>query len=128
LCRFPNILNSNNYQNVLNQSLIPFMKKDSIFMQDGAPSRSTLDFLYSRHVCLLSDWPSQSPDLNILENLWSVLKSRVQKGLPRTSEVLWAFIKEEWIGIIKEEVVDLYASIPASLNEVIRNKWQHIKY
>ena len=65
LCRCPNILNLNNYQNVLDQSLIPFMKKDSIFMQDGAPchrSRSTLDFLDSRHICLLSDWPSQSPD------------------------------------------------------------------
>jgi transposase len=131
LCRCPPILNSRDYQDVLDRSLIPFLKKDSIFMQDGAPchrSRSTLDFLDSRNICLLSDWPSQSPDLNILENLWSVLKNRVQKRLPRTSDELWAFTEEEWNGISKEEVIHLFHSIPARLREVIRNKGHHIKY
>jgi len=131
LCKCPPILNSEGYQTILDSTLIPFISNDSIFMQDGAPchrSKSTLNFLDSRHICLLSDWPAQSPDLNILENLWSVLKSRVQKRQPNTANDLWVITKEEWDAITKDEVIGLFNSIQHRLTEVIRNKGQHIKY
>jgi len=60
--------------------------------------------------------------LNIIENLWSVLKSRVQKRLPKTSNGLWAITKEEWNAISKDEVIQLFKSIPIRLKEVIRKK------
>jgi len=131
LCRCPPILDSRNYQIVLDRELMHFLSTDSIFMQDGAPchrSKTTLDYLDRRQVCLLSDWPAQSPDLNILENLWSVLKDRVRKRLPKTADELWAVTEEEWNGISKDEVKKLYASIPTRLKCVIRHKGQHIKY
>ena len=68
----PPILNSEDYQTVLVRFFIPLLKNDSIFMQDGTPchrSQSTLDFLDLSNIGLLSDWPAQSSDLNILENL-----------------------------------------------------------
>ena len=131
LCKCPPILNSKDYQAVLDRFLIPLLKNDSIFMQDGAPchrSLSTLDFLDLRNICLLSVWPAQSPDLNILKNLWSVLKSRVNKRLPKTSDELWAITQEEWHAINKDEVIKLFDSIPTRLQAVILNKGHHIKY
>ena len=52
------ILNSKKYQKVLDTELIPLLNKDSVVMQDGEPchrSQSTLHFLDSRQVCLVSD-------------------------------------------------------------------------
>ena len=72
LCRYPPWLNLKEYQKILDTTLIPFISNDSIFMQDGAPchrSKSTLEYLDRRHICAISDWPAQSPDLNIIENL-----------------------------------------------------------
>ena len=131
LCKCPSTLNSKKYQDVLDSSLMGLLNENSIFMQDGAPchrSQSTLEFLDRRHVCLLSDWPALSPDLNIIENLWSVLKNRVNKRLPQTAEQLWEITQEEWNGITINEVKKLFESIPARLKEVIRNKGYHVKY
>ena len=124
----PHLLNSEEYQKILDTTLI---SNDSIFMQDGAlchRSKSTLEYLSSFHICAISDWPAHSHDLNIIENLWSVLKSRVQKRLPKTSNELWVITKEEWNAISKDEVIRLFKSIPIRLKEVIRKKGHHVKY
>ena len=57
-----------------------------------------------------------------------VLKSRVNKRLPKTSDELWAITQEEWHAISKDEVIELFDSIPTRLQAVIRNKGHHIKY
>ena len=105
LMQVPPLMNSEEYQKILDNSLISFINNDSIFMQDEAPcyrSKSTLKYLDRRHICAISDSPVQSPDLNIIENLWSVLKSRVQKRLPKTSNELWVITNEESNAISKK--------------------------
>jgi transposase len=42
------------------------------------------------------DWPSQPPDLNPIENLWSIMKNMVQKGNPKKLDELRIIILEIW--------------------------------
>jgi hypothetical protein len=42
------------------------------------------------------DWPSQSHDLNPIENLWSVMKNIVQKRNPKNLDELRMIILEVW--------------------------------
>ena len=42
------------------------------------------------------NWPSQSPDLNPIENLWNTLKVKAHKWNPQNIEQLEELYKEEW--------------------------------
>ena len=45
------------------------------------------------------DWPSCSPDFNPIENLWTIVKSNVEKRLPKNLNSLKEFMTEEWNSI-----------------------------
>ena len=75
------------------------------FMQDGCKrgphsSLKVRDKLFEMGVNVLGDtwsstWPPNSPDLNSIEFLWTVLKYRVDKRCPRTKEELIRVACEE---------------------------------
>ncbi|CAB4407058.1 unnamed protein product [Rhizophagus irregularis] len=58
-------------------------------------SRLTKEFL-QENVSDIIDWPSNSPDLNPIEILWSIVKHNVEKCMPQNIDELKQFMAEEW--------------------------------
>jgi transposase len=52
----------------------------------------------------IDNWPPQSPDLNLIKNVWKILKQRVKLRKPTTKEELKAYLEEEWERITLEEI------------------------
>ena len=87
---------------MIDKWLLPSMKKDKVeklfFMQDGAKihtSNYTSYFLKDHNVKVLKKWPPFSPDINPIENVWSMLKKKLKekyrkKGLPKDSTEFFA--------------------------------------
>ncbi len=54
-----------------------FKDVDFIFQQDLAPAKSTKSWLNDHGVGVL-DWPANSPDLKLIENLWGIVKRKMR--------------------------------------------------
>ena len=131
LIRCPERLNSHEYQSILANGLLKIYNPSDIFMQDGAPchkSKSTVAYLDEMNVCHICDWPAQSPDLNIIENLWAIMKNKLRKRYMNNKEDMWKYIQEEWSSIDNGIITKLYESIPRRLRAVLMNKGHNIRY
>ncbi|GFX43751.1 HTH_Tnp_Tc3_2 domain-containing protein [Trichonephila clavipes] len=69
-----------------------------------------------------------SPDLNVIENLWSHLEKAVQKHQITSKEQLKSVLQEEWLNIAPETTRHLVESIPRRLEAVISAKGYSTKY
>ncbi|KAH7956587.1 hypothetical protein HPB52_010877 [Rhipicephalus sanguineus] len=68
-------------------------------------------------------WPPVGADLNPIENVWGIVKSRLsaRRLSSATSEALWQAVSEEWerLRLTPEVVVRLYESMPRRVQAVI---------
>ena len=87
------------------------------------------EWLMERRIRSLA-WPAQSPDLNAIEHVWNILKSKVQRRrpLPQNLEQLKDAIYEEWSSIDPLILRKLGLSISSRIKSVIRCKKYHTKY
>lgn len=74
------------------------------------------------------EWPSQSPDLNPIENLWRELKVRVHARRPSNLHDLEQFAKEEWAKIPQETCANLVRNYQKRLLSVLDQKRYAIDY
>jgi len=72
-------------------------RQSALVVQDGAPSHTAkairAEFL-SKGLELIK-WPAQSPDLNPIENIWSLLKYKIGLHFPTRDKVIEA-AQLEW--------------------------------
>ena len=95
-----------------------------IFQQDGAsPHRATTTnvFLAAHCRALSSDlhWPAHSPDLNVIENLWAILKRKMPRQGARTQDELWVQVQRIWDEVTIDEINNLVDSFRSRLMAVI---------
>jgi transposase len=85
-------------------------------------------WLGEQSINILGPWPGNSLDLNPIENLWSILKMRVEKQNPTNSDKVQACIIQEWASISQDMAQKLIDSMPGWIAEVLKKKGQHCKY
>src|SRR6185312_9551355 len=101
---FSNIMDANLYVGILEQHLPEIrglLGGRWCFQQDNDPkhtSRIAKEFLQN-NVPMVLDWPSNSPDLNPIENLWNIVKTNVERRKPGNFKELEQFMTEEWDNI-----------------------------
>ena len=113
------------YQRLLHNGLPQIYSTRYTLMQDGATchtARSTTEYLRQKAVRILNGWPAQSPDLNIIENLWDDLKLKVKDRNPVNVDALWQYFQEEFKNISDEYITKLYHSLSRRVKCVVTAK------
>ena len=119
---------------LVNEIRLDFIVKNDgvepIFMQDNASihkAHATIDLLKKMDLIILN-WPANSPDLNPIENIWSLLKNRIGKHFPKTREEVKAAVEKEWNLLKDTEMFDFVKSMKERLQAVIDVEGGHTRW
>ncbi len=135
LCFLKSTVNTAIYQEILEHFMLPSADKlygdaDFIFQQDLAPAHTAkgTKSWFNDHGVTVLDWPANSPDLNPIENLWSIVKRKMRDTRPNNADDLKATVKETWASIPPQQCHKLITSMPRRIEAVIKAKGAPTKY
>ena len=117
------------------ENLMPSARKLKLgwkftFQHDNDPkhtAKATLEWLRGKKINVL-EWPSQSPDLDPIENLWYDLRITVHQRSQNNLTEFEQFFTEEWTNIAHSRCVKLVETNPNRLTTVIAVKDASTKY
>lgn len=137
-------MDSSDYHGILTARVFPELRKRSqqqpevvwLFQQDNASIHTAeqcstyLKRKEEEEGFKVLDWPSQSPDLNPIENLWAALKTELKKRktYPTKPDELWEAIQEEWTKLKKSLLDNLAGSMKRRCQLVIAAHGGPIRY
>jgi len=133
------------YMSVLHDTLLPecnaMFAANGIsrwyFQQDNDPShpkaaRQEIKAWNEAHpgqtITMLENWPPNSPDLNLIENVWAYVKAQVEKAGPLKMADFKQCIIDTLKNIPKPMIKNLYASMEDRIKACIENEGRKTKY
>ncbi|GFX17945.1 transposable element Tc1 transposase [Trichonephila clavipes] len=101
-----------------------------IFQQDNNPKHTArnVNMWCLFHCKQQLHTPPQSPDINVIENLWATLETEVQKHQIRNKAHLKQVLQEEWDKISPDTTKKLVELVPRRLEDILKAKGHATKY
>jgi transposase-like protein len=133
------IMTGPKYREILKHHMAPYMKdvegKVGIkltFQHDNDPkhtSKVVKAYLENKKLTVLP-WPSQSPDLNPIENAWRKVKLAIgdREHKAKNLSDVFEFAQEEWAKLPLDYFQGLIESLPRRIEAVIKTGGGHTKY
>lgn len=121
--------NSAKYIELLENFAIPSITTEfaplnhCIFQQDNSQvhnSRLSFAFLRSAGFRFILNWPSHSPDINLIENIWAIMELKRKNVFPRSLEELDKLVHDVW------EELRLDTQICEKLYDSLEKRFEYI--
>lgn len=118
---------------IINTEIIPtamsIIGDDFIFQQDGATSHTTpLNIASIQKQCnIMLVWPPNSPDMNIIELLWAIIKYRIDQERPKNLDELKTVIIKVWDELSLDTINGLVDDFRRRCLLVLQNKGDNIQ-
>lgn len=141
LHRIEGIMDGPGYVEILKKNLHKSLRKHGLksagryrylFQQDNDPKHRSkvAEAWFTRKRIRRLTWPSNSPDMSIIEHVWDQLDRlvRARNPLPRNLEEMWKALEEEWVNFPLDSLDKLFESMPRRVAALLKARGGHTKY
>ena len=99
-------------------------------IEDNTKLHKTLDVKVIKQRLSMKDLdlPANSPDMNVIETVWSLWKSRILERSPQRLEELRRIATQEWHQISVEDIRNNIKSMSDRIKAVISSRGKNTKY
>lgn len=138
LCKIEGRLDAELYCRILSEDFMETLRyyeldvSDVIFQQDNDPKHTahlTKQWFEDNNV-KVSPWPTQSPDLNLIEHLWNDVDRwlRASNNIIRERDALWKYVSQVWNETALETCTKLIETMPERIQDIINAKGGYTRW
>lgn len=106
-----------------------------LLQQDNDPTHKlapatvkTFNRAHNTSIRVMPNWPPNSPDFNLIENVWSIVQVRLNLRACSTFPQFKQAVREELAALREHEVSHLFSSLKARLQEAIDKGGDRTRY